>query len=827
MLNKKPAERLTWPALLDHPFVRDGPGVAREGRLAEGVVAAEKTSRATKPRTPPPVDDKARDRDVKARDRNTARRSPSPASPSRGPLEGTPRQGIAAAEAQAASADGATALRATPDLFLKVLDTVKPQTKTSRDLLTPRSGGVGSGSSGSDDGGGAGGANGGGATQADVAAALRTVQAAAKGHSAGPGDLIDRGAAGVVVFAAARAALNASSPPRPELAALALRTLPFTTGPTIGAGNTSKQWAGVGLEQYLDFLTRVLCAYKSDARGHVPAAAAGAIAAALESFVATGDGGGAAAAARVARDGGLVRELARALAAADAESAGGGSDVSPVAGECARAVAAVLSLAPAASAGSGSNSEDADAEAAAAFASRGGATRALSRVISSKRGGSAAIRGAIVVLARVVAANADVSSTALACGSIAALRDVLLDDACGVTLAAAALKALTPLVAAAAAGGFGADPAPPAKTLVDEKLVIAAAAALDPARPNGGNGVSGREREDIVVDASRLLRLPFEHPIPVAPGAPAANTDASLQRYQECLLSESVVVSLVQAVVGLRGDALIAPVGLLSQLVLRSPSYAQQFLEAGGLDPSLTKTLLDPRNDASVLVDALLAISQLARISARHYAAIARADVLSPVERLLSHADAGVRARGCNLLGNVCRHNDYFYENFRAVGALDALIDRCADPDRTTRKFACFAIGNAGFHSDALYDKLADAISPLVDLLSDEEDKTRANAAAALGNLVRNSAALCRDLVEARALEALIELACSPRAIREATGGRRRGGATAAAAGGGGGGETASHTTPFAWCTPFLKDFSRRHSSPALPFQRLTGKTFD
>tara|TARA_B100001142_G_scaffold254223_1_gene255170 strand:+ start:68 stop:403 length:336 start_codon:yes stop_codon:yes gene_type:complete len=38
------------------------------------------------------------------------------------------------------------------------------------------------------------------------------------------------------------------------------------------------------------------------------------------------------------------------------------------------------------------------------------------------------------------------------------------------------------------------------------------------------------------------------------------------------------------------------------------------------------------------------------------------------------------------------------------------------------------------------------------------------------------------------------------------------------------GGETASHTTPFAWCTPFLKDFSRRHSSPALPFQRLTGK---
>jgi len=38
--------------------------------------------------------------------------------------------------------------------------------------------------------------------------------------------------------------------------------------------------------------------------------------------------------------------------------------------------------------------------------------------------------------------------------------------------------------------------------------------------------------------------------------------------------------------------------------------------------------------------------------------------------------------------------------------------------------------------------------------------------------------------------------------------------------GGGGAGETAPRTTPFAWCTPFLEDFSRRRSSPALPFQR-------
>ena len=34
LLNKKPSERLTWPALADHPFVREGPDAIDEARLA-------------------------------------------------------------------------------------------------------------------------------------------------------------------------------------------------------------------------------------------------------------------------------------------------------------------------------------------------------------------------------------------------------------------------------------------------------------------------------------------------------------------------------------------------------------------------------------------------------------------------------------------------------------------------------------------------------------------------------------------------------------------------------------------------------------------------
>ncbi len=63
---------------------------------------------------------------------------------------------------------------------------------------------------------------------------------------------------------------------------------------------------------------------------------------------------------------------------------------------------------------------------------------------------------------------------------------------------------------------------------------------------------------------------------------------------------------------------------------------------------------------------------------------------------LLEHGEGEVRARACNLIGNLCRYNTFFYEAIRAAGLIEVLIDRCSDFDRATRKFACFAIGNAG-----------------------------------------------------------------------------------------------------------------------------------
>ena len=101
-------------------------------------------------------------------------------------------------------------------------------------------------------------------------------------------------------------------------------------------------------------------------------------------------------------------------------------------------------------------------------------------------------------------------------------------------------------------------------------------------------------------------------------------------------------------------------------------------------------------NTPAVLVGALLTISQLARLHKDNYPPLAQAEPYAQLRHLLTHAEPAVRARVCNLLGNMCRHSAYFYSALDKHALLLPLIQRCKDPDRSTRKFACFAIGNAG-----------------------------------------------------------------------------------------------------------------------------------
>ena len=73
-----------------------------------------------------------------------------------------------------------------------------------------------------------------------------------------------------------------------------------------------------------------------------------------------------------------------------------------------------------------------------------------------------------------------------------------------------------------------------------------------------------------------------------------------------------------------------------------------------------------------------------------------QARITGHLRPLLEHLEGEVRARACNVVGNLCRYNVTFYEPILEAGLIEVLIDRCRDYDRGTRKFATFAIGNAG-----------------------------------------------------------------------------------------------------------------------------------
>ena len=72
--------------------------------------------------------------------------------------------------------------------------------------------------------------------------------------------------------------------------------------------------------------------------------------------------------------------------------------------------------------------------------------------------------------------------------------------------------------------------------------------------------------------------------------------------------------------------------------------------------------LLSTENPINLIVDSLSLISQLARISKDFYEHIHNANIYNDLNILIQHDDAQIRAKVCNLIGNLCRHTYFFYE---------------------------------------------------------------------------------------------------------------------------------------------------------------------
>ena len=347
----------------------------------------------------------------------------------------------------------------------------------------------------------------------------------------------------------------------------------------------------------------------------------------------------------------------------------------------------------------------------------------------------------------------------------------------------------------------------------------------------GGGGGGKAAVAAAVSDAAAALHAPF---------APAANSDdapssSSLPTLTALLVSRGAPAALAAAIPRAPACARAEAAGLAARLVLSSSTAGRGFVAAGGTSREAVSAALDPACPPSALVAGLLALSLLARASPDAAAALATGggggggggeggvrgtEVSSRSDstphhlvRLLSHRDPGVRGRAASLAGNLARHSGDHYAEMGEAGLIRALISTLREEEEedenrgeqgpsppsssaaaalnSVKKFAAFALGNAAFHSAALYPDLEPGIGPLVALLRQgrrrrtrrkretggrkradddgndtaaaattafvNDGKAAANAAGALGNLVRNSPLLARALAAVGAPQALIE----------------------------------------------------------------------
>ncbi|KAM6555433.1 hypothetical protein CsatB_002452 [Cannabis sativa] len=234
--------------------------------------------------------------------------------------------------------------------------------------------------------------------------------------------------------------------------------------------------------------------------------------------------------------------------------------------------------------------------------------------------------------------------------------------------------------------------------------------------------------------------------------------EEDLGKYSEILSQVGVPSLILRCLEYVELKDMGRPVAFVAKMI-RTPNLARELVKKGLLDPNRWRRLLDSSCPKEVTLDALMIVSDLARMHKIFYEYIDRASVLQYLKEFLTHEDPNVRSKTCSALGNMCRNSPYFYESFVRYQIINLLIDRCSDPDKRTRKFASFAIGNAAFHNDTLYEELRRSIPYLANLLlSIEEDKTKSNAAGALCNLVRHSNKLCEDIISKGAIQAVLKL---------------------------------------------------------------------
>lgn len=215
--------------------------------------------------------------------------------------------------------------------------------------------------------------------------------------------------------------------------------------------------------------------------------------------------------------------------------------------------------------------------------------------------------------------------------------------------------------------------------------------------------------------------------------------------------------------------------GLLCQFVVSDIQVIDQVVREAAASEHIVAFLKSVLSSDNVILtnDLLSLLTHVARACSEHLPFLQRilrdSDVADqPLTYLLSHKQHLIRARTCNLLGNLLRHS--FSPVLQSQpGWLERLLECLWDPESSVRRAATFAVGNAACHASCPAGMLGRAVPALTRLLSDSRAQTCYNAALALSNLGQREEELRDLLIQSGAPDRLLQVTCQdPRkAVRE------------------------------------------------------------
>ncbi|NWY48183.1 STK36 kinase, partial [Sylvia atricapilla] len=271
---------------------------------------------------------------------------------------------------------------------------------------------------------------------------------------------------------------------------------------------------------------------------------------------------------------------------------------------------------------------------------------------------------------------------------------------------------------------------------------------------------------DVVIQVCQLLSFPF-----------ALDVDKdTLALIMEAVRDTQIPAQLLQVCAShLPFSFTELPVSLLCQLVVSDTQVIGQVVREAAASEHIVaflKSILFSDN-VTLTSNLLSLLTHVVRASSEHLPFLQRilrdVDMADqPLTYLLSHKEHLIRARTCNLLGNLLCHS--FSPVLQSQpGWLERLLECLSDPESCVRRAATFAVGNAACHASCPVETLGRAVPTLTRLLSDTQAKTCCNVALALSNLGQRGAELRDLLIQNRAPNLLLQVTCQDprRTVRE------------------------------------------------------------